>query len=966
MPKKIIPMYKLYSVDDYRKTVDFINNGYCEYDIDDLVEELENNDNRYHMRIHFDDDYILFGDCDGFQGDFEEFAGLLMQFLNEYYDIRVNMKDISYTINDMKNGSFHYSIPKYFGSCEKIKEIHANFFDLHKDIFSVNTKKGIKRIIDTSIYCEKWFRYPNQQKSDNTPGIHVIHQGSMIDFVVELIPIYAQCIDDKIYKNDKKIIVKKKIISVDKREINKPKLIVKKKNILDNIEENCELKSVVPTNPTNPTKKLFGSSSVKTFKLPKLDNIENIDDVENLDSDDNALIKMEEFKNSITKSYKQQILRNILSAYSSDICDYRENWINVGMALKNESSNNDEFFHLWDEWSQQSPLYDGTKINKTKWNSFKKSNSGYSLIKLMSILRTDNFEEYKKINEYINAQKAMETVKPYSKNDFKIENIISTPSSYRGIIADDYCPIIEDEHSDYGSKRSAEVSICGTVAIKCDHKNCVGKLCPEGGHLIRQKEYSQIFLQNINCYGDNLKSLYNIKGLLDTNTKIFEDDKLNTLVIKSLYNEEKSILDAIVLINKNDFCYSESEWYKFDGNIWKKNEDVPYEIITNYLALFTNVKEFIVGKNINGIIKYEYINQVDTFINEINKPKRTDMLIKRVKNKFVIENKFDMNFNLFGFTNGVYDFEKMEFRQGKREDMITLTCGYDYHEDYYDKQGLIDALKNIFPTEKSLDFFMSWISLAICGKKSTFLTIIHWKTIFHSVKLIQFLLSFFGNYVHKFGELSQITAYETNIPDDLSQLESARLVIIKNVKNISENEVSQLVRNKYVEHKIRGKIEDLRINFYTLCMCKKLPEIDNTLKKYVSVIPNLDSDDEQYDIADVRSDFFLLLLEYLGKMEQQNFLLNKSLVKKNDRTQEEKLCKKFIDECLEKNDLHRAKSKDVFEKYKAWEKTQTIKLELTNQQFFKTIKAIDKNIIYCKSLRIDGKIAPGFDKLKIK
>lgn len=43
------------------------------------------------------------------------------------------------------------------------------------------------------------------------------------------------------------------------------------------------------------------------------------------------------------------------------------------------------------------------------------------------------------------------------------------------------------------------------------------------------------------------------------------------------------------------------------------------------------------------------------------------------------EEKLDINNQLIGFENGIYDLERMEFRDGRPEDALTLSCGIDYY-----------------------------------------------------------------------------------------------------------------------------------------------------------------------------------------------------------------------------------------------------------------------------------------------
>ena len=170
-------IFKLYSLDKYDKSNKFIENNFKLHGLEELENELEKNKG-YHMRIHSDQNYIFFGDVDGYDKSFDEFSILLKDFLNEYCFIQIEQKDISYSENKCKTGSYHYSIPSLYTSCNALKQFHVLF----------QKKYNLGAVIDTTIYSDHWFRYPNQHKESILGTEHVIMNGKMRDFIVEYIP----------------------------------------------------------------------------------------------------------------------------------------------------------------------------------------------------------------------------------------------------------------------------------------------------------------------------------------------------------------------------------------------------------------------------------------------------------------------------------------------------------------------------------------------------------------------------------------------------------------------------------------------------------------------------------------------------------------------------------------------------------------------------------------------------------
>lgn len=162
---------KLYSIKNYsHANKSFITNNFIEFTVNEAIKELTI-DNYYNMRIKHNTQYLFFGELDHHNKSFEEFVITLQKFLKTNYALEFNMNDIKFTINNAKNSSYHFVIPKWNTTIKKLKEIFSKVKE-----------------IDTSIYCEHWFRYPNQSKGTGENGIHKIVHGNLIDFIFDVIP----------------------------------------------------------------------------------------------------------------------------------------------------------------------------------------------------------------------------------------------------------------------------------------------------------------------------------------------------------------------------------------------------------------------------------------------------------------------------------------------------------------------------------------------------------------------------------------------------------------------------------------------------------------------------------------------------------------------------------------------------------------------------------------------------------
>jgi phage/plasmid-associated DNA primase len=317
--------YIIYKINTYSESnKKFIENNKIEKSLNELVDELNNNKG-FHFRIHKKTQYVFFGDLDNYPNDISHFIILLQHFFKTKYNLEFSDNEFKYTQNNKNTNSYHYSIPKWNLNTEKIKEIMSIFYEENKKEFNIDGK----RIVDTTIYSEHWFRCPNQKKGTNMNDEtkHVIINGTMEDFIIEYIP--KESIDINEIKNisNDKIIEKNTLITKNKNTIKKNELVVKnKKNEL--VVKNTEL---VVKNTHTTLKNMALSSTMSESTL---------------------------YKKMFDECYKKSRFETY------------EYWISIAMALKNTFSDQEVAFELFNYFSAKGQNYQGKFETEKKFNTF--------------------------------------------------------------------------------------------------------------------------------------------------------------------------------------------------------------------------------------------------------------------------------------------------------------------------------------------------------------------------------------------------------------------------------------------------------------------------------------------------------------------------------------------------------------------------------------------------------------------
>ena len=217
------------------------------------------------------------------------------------------------------------------------------------------------------------------------------------------------------------------------------------------------------------------------------------------------------------------------------------------------------------------------------------------------------------------------------------------------------------------------------------------------------------------------------KAIISTN--------LQNFILSSLNKSHHDIAKVVYEMFKHEFkCVSNRNktWFQFSNNRWNE--------IDNGVELKKKISEEVVNEYCS------YANSLDSKIKELSgDPGQQELYIKRAQTalsislqlrnepfkKNIIEScsvlfhdkkfyeKLDSNVNLVGFDNGVYDLEKMEFREGLPEDYISYSTNIEYrkHEENDELvKSVHDFLKQVLPIPAVKQYVLQVMSSMLSGK----------------------------------------------------------------------------------------------------------------------------------------------------------------------------------------------------------------------------------------------------------
>jgi P4 family phage/plasmid primase-like protien len=704
-------------------------------------------------------------------------------------------------------------------------------------------------------------------------------------------------------------------------------------------------------------------------KIVELKNLEDkIVELKNLEID-------EEDKNL---NYSISEIEVLLDMLDINRCDNYSDWINVGLCLHNIS---DKYLLLWIKWSQQSNKYEDGKCDDN-WNKFKKNKEGLTIGSLLYWAKNDNTVKY---DEFLKNKKFGMLVKQKYPNENLIlgeRKKVNDKMTYIELHNKD-CLIKGGKHNDMDI--SMYLDICSNLmTVKCKHLECFGKTYPcEHAISLTKNELNIANNENVNIYINQPEG-----ELVDfQQIDIYEDPEINELVFNSLNGESYPFAKIAYYYYENLFNYSEDDdWYMYNNHRWrnigKKNMKLRdllqdklknlYKKIINYYKENDNDKNKI--KLIKQIIKsFDNTNLKNNVMVELSE---IYSLNKNPEGDFL--KKLDSNNYLIGFNNGIYDLNKFEFREGKTDDYITMTTGYDFQHNHTEKYNdLIKFLEDIQPNKNERDYMLTYLSIGLVGNLLELFTILTGCGRNGKSKLVELLKTTLGDY---FGSV-QSQMFTRPRPDANAPDPGLLSLIKKKIVIASEPEKNSKLNSGFIKF-ITGRdsttlrtchsniMIDFTAKFITLLICNDIPEcddMDNAFSKrlrclhYPTEFVNEPTKENQKKI-DVninqnfdywKLDFMLLLIEYYKKYTQTHELkATREILKWTSQYQENTdIYLQFLNENTEENDENQIHCITLYNVFKDWFKMNNPNTKIpSNKEFVNNLR---KHKII-KDIKING------------
>lgn len=245
-----------------------------------------------------------------------------------------------------------------------------------------------------------------------------------------------------------------------------------------------------------------------------------------------------------------------------------------------------------------------------------------------------------------------------------------------------FCPFKQREHSRISNPMYVELNRKGMV-IRCYDADCSKEMYP----------LERIGLPSEEDISTKFPIIYKTLFIKQWTDDVNIDAKTQEVLEQGLSCTHYRLAKVLFHLFKDTFRVDDpkqSDWYEFDGVRWKKSFQMYLNVSEIIPTYYRTLKTLLSSISEETDASKSFNSCIGNVVGKLENVSFKNNLLQDAKYMFLSHDrdfakKLDSNPMLIGFDNGVYDLESMEFRNGRQDDYITYSTGYDYIE--YDEQN---------------------------------------------------------------------------------------------------------------------------------------------------------------------------------------------------------------------------------------------------------------------------------------
>ena len=274
------------------------------------------------------------------------------------------------------------------------------------------------------------------------------------------------------------------------------------------------------------------------------------------------------------------------------------------------------------------------------------------------------------------------------------------------------------------------------------------------------------------------------------------DEMMSRWLLPNIRMSQSQTLQDIALVVHDMFQYQFvcvnlrlNDWYEFRNHRWMQidsgvtlTKKLGNEVVNEYMKAIKYYGELTChqeGEDKNqSMTLVKNLSDVMYRLNDVSFKEKIMVECQRLFMNHDFLHKLDVNPELIGFENGVYDLSKCEFREGRPEDYISLTTGNEYKigDDNVIRE-INHFMTQLFPDQATRDNIWMTLSSFLEGRNHEQLFYI-WKGDGSNGKstLLTLIELAFGRYLMK-SPSSMLTQGDFNFNSEVVKLKGIRLLM---------------------------------------------------------------------------------------------------------------------------------------------------------------------------------------------